>query len=144
LTFSPAGPKDHDPLATFHSLPVAQEAPPDPLTPARHRLRQTIAAVDHARREAEAAAEQVRRLTDVIGEHDRLQAQLREFYERDQAVRGEWIAGGRNGPDPGTAADTARLNDRIVAMHDAARKGLVAQPVITTHLERPGSAGRSD
>jgi hypothetical protein len=112
-------------LATFHSLPIAQEAPPDPLTPARHRLRQTIAAVDHARREAEAAAEQVRRLTDVIGEHDRLQAQLRELYERDQAVRGEWIAGGRNGPDPGTAADTARLNDRIVAMHDelAAAKG---------------------
>jgi hypothetical protein len=27
----------------------------------------------------------------------RLQAQLRELYERDRAVRGEWIAGGRNG-----------------------------------------------
>jgi hypothetical protein len=81
--------------------------------------------VDHSRREAEAAAEQVCRLTDVIGEHDRLQAQLRQLYERDQAVRSEWIAGGRNGPDPGAAADTARLNDRIVAMHDelAAAKG---------------------
>jgi hypothetical protein len=47
-----------------------------------------------------------------------LQAELRELYTRDQAARGEWIAGGRNGPDPGNPADTARLNDRIVAMKD--------------------------
>jgi hypothetical protein len=62
----------------------------------------------------------------------RLQAQLRELYERDRAVRGEWIAGGRNGPTPGTAADTARLNDHIVAMQDefaAAKTTLPAKEV---------------
>jgi hypothetical protein len=31
----------------------------------------------------------------VVAEHDRLQAQLCELYQRDQAARGEWIAGGR-------------------------------------------------
>jgi hypothetical protein len=54
-------------LATLHTLPIAaRDAGPDPLTPARHRLRQTIAAVDRARRDTEAAAEQLHRLTDVI------------------------------------------------------------------------------
>ena len=38
---------------------AARDAAPDPLTPARHRLRQAIAAVDRARREVEAAAEQL-------------------------------------------------------------------------------------
>jgi hypothetical protein len=79
-------------VATFHSLPrvVRDDAPPDPvLTSARHRLRQAIAAVNHARRETETAAERVGRLTDVIGEHDRLQVQLRELYARDQATRRE-------------------------------------------------------
>jgi hypothetical protein len=115
-------------LATFHTLPIAaRDAAPDSLTPARDRLRQAIAAVDCARRETEAAAEQVHRLTDVIGEHDRFQAELRELYTRDQAARGEWIAGGRNGADPANPADTARLNDRIVAMGDelAAAKATV-------------------
>ena len=95
-------------------LPWRNKAAPQPdeLTPARHRLRQTIAAVDRARRDTEAAAEQLHRLTDVIGEHDRLQAQLHELMSRDQAARGEWIAGGRVGPDPGDAADTRSLNGR--------------------------------
>ena len=83
-------------MATFHTLPLAaRDAAPDPLTPARHRLRQAIAPVDRARRETEPAAEQIHRLTAVVAEHDRLQAQLRELYTRDQAARGEWIAGGR-------------------------------------------------
>jgi hypothetical protein len=110
---------DHDPVATFHTLPLAaRDAAPDPLTPARHRLRQAIAAVDRARRETEAAAEQIHRLTAVVAEHDRLQAQMRELYTRDQAARGEWIAGGRIRADPGNAADTRSQNDRIVAMGD--------------------------
>jgi hypothetical protein len=51
-------------VATFHTLPLAaRDAAPDPLTPARHRLRQTIAAVDRARRDTEAAAEQAGPLT---------------------------------------------------------------------------------
>jgi hypothetical protein len=54
----------------------------------------------------------------VIGEHDRLQAQRHELMSRDQAARGEWIAGGRVGADPGDAADTRSLNARIVAMQD--------------------------
>lgn len=106
-------------MASLHTLPLAARySAPDPLTPARHRLRQTIAAVDRVRREAEAAAEQIHRLTGVVAEHDRLQAQLLELCKRDQAARGEWIAGGRIGLDPGNAADTTRLNDRIVAMGD--------------------------
>jgi hypothetical protein len=87
-------------MATLHSLPVAREAAPDLLTPARHRLRQTIAAVDRVSRETEAAAEQVHRLTDVVAAHDRLQAKLGELYDRDQAATGQWIAGGRIGLDP--------------------------------------------
>jgi len=81
-------------------------------------LRQAIARCDRARLEAEASAERVNRLSDVIGEHGRLQAQLNELYQRDQAARGEWIAGGRLGRDPGNAADTRALNDCIVAMQD--------------------------
>ena len=42
--FSPIGPGTMT-LATLHSLPVARDAPPDPLTPTQHRLRQAIAAV---------------------------------------------------------------------------------------------------
>jgi hypothetical protein len=108
-------------MATLHTLPCVarDDAPSAPeLTTARHRLRQTIAAVDRARREAEAAAEQMHRLTDVIGEHMQLQAQLLALISRDQAARGEWIAGGRIGRDPGDAADTRALNDRIIAMQD--------------------------
>jgi hypothetical protein len=114
--------RDHDlAMATLHALPrVARDAASSTpeLTTARHRLRQTIAAVDRARREAEAAAEQMHRLTDVIGEHVQLQAQLLELISRDQAARDEWIAGGRIGWDPGDAADTRALNDRIIAMQD--------------------------
>jgi hypothetical protein len=60
-------------LAEFHSLPRSVDRDlPDPLTPARHRLRQAIAVVDRARRETEASAERVNRLSDVISEHGRL------------------------------------------------------------------------
>ena len=52
------------PMATLHSLPAVRVAAPDPLTPARHRLRQTIAAVDRVSRETKAAAEQLHRLTE--------------------------------------------------------------------------------
>jgi hypothetical protein len=109
-------------MAELHPLPLpwrTKEAPqPDALTPARHRLRQTIAAVDRARRETEAAAEQLHRLIDVFGQHDRLQAQLHELVSWDQAARGKWIAGGHIGRDPGDAADTRAHNDRIIAMQD--------------------------
>jgi hypothetical protein len=54
----------------------------------------------------------------VTGEHARLEAELHRLYQRDQAARGEWIAGGRVGPDPGDAADTRSLNARLVAMQD--------------------------
>ena len=60
-------------LAEFHSLPRSVDGDlPDPLTPARHRLRQAIAVVDRARRQTEASAERVNRLSDVISEHRRL------------------------------------------------------------------------
>jgi hypothetical protein len=36
----------------------------------------------------------------------------------DQAARGEWIAGGRIGRDPGDAADTHALNNKIGGMQD--------------------------
>ena len=106
-------------MATFHTLPLAaRDAAPDSLTPARHRLRQTIAAVDRTRRDTEAAAEQLHRLTDVVSAHDQLHAQLHELMSRDQAARGEWIAGGRIGRDPGDAADTRALNNKILGMQD--------------------------
>jgi hypothetical protein len=120
-------------MATLHSLPVAREAAPDPLTPARHRLRQTIAAVDRVSRETNAAAEQLHRL-----------------YQRDQAARGEWIASGRVGPDPGDAADTRSLNARIVAMQDefaAAKATLPAKEqvhrdAVSPDTHRPGPKHR--
>jgi hypothetical protein len=63
-------------LATLYTLPFAaarDAAPdPDPLTPARHRLRQAIAGVDRASRETEAAAEQTHRLTNPTERHLRL------------------------------------------------------------------------
>ncbi len=106
--------------AQLHSLAVtrAQNAPElVELSPARHRLRQCIAAVDRARREAESAGKPVHRLSEVIGEHERLQRQLNELYLRDEAATGEWIAGGRVGLDPGeNAADTRATNDRIIGM----------------------------
>jgi hypothetical protein len=95
-------------MATLHSLPLLERVASDPLTPARHRLRQTIAAVDRVSRETEAAAQQQHRLIDVIGEHDRLQAQLHELMSRDQAARGEWIAAGRIGREPGRRRRHAR------------------------------------
>ena len=81
-------------------------------------MRQTIALVDRARRDTEAAAEQLHRLTDVVSAHDQLHAQLHELMSRDQAARGEWIAGGRIGRDPGDAADTRALNNKILGMQD--------------------------
>jgi len=100
-------------VADLHTLPClpwrTKAAPqPDELTPGRHRLRQTIALVDRARRDTEAAAEQLHRLTDVIGEDDRLQARLLELMSRDQAARGEWIAAGRIGREPGRRRRHAR------------------------------------
>jgi hypothetical protein len=90
-------------VAEFHPVPrVLRDAPPDPLpNPARQRLAETIAALDRARGAVELAAEPVRRLTDVIAEHDRLAAQVRERIDRDQTATGAWIAGGRVGADPG-------------------------------------------
>jgi hypothetical protein len=52
----------------------------------------------------------------IITEVARLRAELAELYQRDQRLTGEWIAGGRIGPDPGDAKDTATLNSRIVAI----------------------------
>ena len=56
-------------------------------------------------------------------------AQLRELVDRDQAATGAWIAGGRQGADPGDAADTPSLVDRVAAMQPelaAARRTLPA------------------
>jgi hypothetical protein len=107
-------------VATLHPLPryVREDAaPPDPMVnPARVRLAEAIAALDRARGAVELAAEPVRRLSDVVAEHDRLAAQLRELVDRDQALMGDWIADGRVGADPGDAADTRALSERIAAM----------------------------
>ena len=104
----------------LHLLAVerAQNTPePVELSPIRDRLRQCIAGVDRAQREAESAGNPVHRLSEVIGEHERLQRQLNELYLRDEAATGEWIAGGRVGLDPGeNAADTRATNDRIIGM----------------------------
>ena len=58
------------------------------LSPTRQRLAEAIAALDRARAEVELATEPVRRLSDVIAEHDRLEVQLRELIDRDQAATG--------------------------------------------------------
>jgi hypothetical protein len=88
-------------LAELHPLPLART---ETATPTRHSLRQTIARCDHARREAEAAGIVVSRLNDVVGGFDQLSAELRELCARDERHRGEWIAGGRIGPDQGKGA----------------------------------------
>jgi hypothetical protein len=117
-------------VATLHPFPVVVEgAPPDlSLNPTRQRLAEAIATLDSAHAEVELAAEPVRRLSDVIAEHDRLAAQLRELRDRDETATGAWIASGRQGADPsGDAADTRSLSDRIAAMQTelaAARRTL--------------------
>ena len=66
-------------------------------------------------------------------EHSRLQAELHELYVRDEQRRGEWIAGGRVGLDPGEAADTRALNAKINGMADelaAARRVLPAKEAL--------------
>jgi hypothetical protein len=108
------------------------ETAPEPveLTPTRHSLRQAIARCDRARREAEAAATVVGRLNAIVDEHTRLQAELHELYVRDERARGEWIAAGRVGLDPGDPADTKLLCNNITGMTDelaAARRVLPAK-----------------
>ena len=113
-------------------MPLIRTAPEpaDPLTPARHQLRQTIARCDRARREAQDAATVVGRLNAIVDEHTRLQAELHELYVRDERARGEWIAAGRVGLDPGNPADTKLLCNNITGMADelaAARRVLPAK-----------------
>jgi hypothetical protein len=109
----------------IYPLPVSRApgAPelPAPLTPARDGLRQAITRLAQAQREAEAAAEPLRRCETVQNEDQKLRAELDELYKRDQLHTGEWIAGGRVGPDPGDADDTRALNDRLVAMQGEVR-----------------------
>jgi hypothetical protein len=121
-------------LAELFPLPLTRTEtapePADPLTPARHSLRQAIARCDRARREAEAAATMIGRLSAIIDEHSRLQAELHELCVRDEGLRGEWIAGGRVGPDPGDPSDTHALNNKIAGMADelaAARRVMPAK-----------------
>jgi hypothetical protein len=120
-------------LAELHPLPLIRtETAPQPaeLTPTRHSLRQAIARCDRARREAEAAAIVVGRLNAIVDEHSRLQAELHELYVRDERARGEWIAAGRVGLDPGDPADTKLLCNKITGMADelaAARRVLPAK-----------------
>jgi predicted DNA-binding WGR domain protein len=131
--------------AELHPFPRVVEALPDPVAcPVRQRLAEAIAAFDRARGAVELAAEPVRRLSDVIAEHDRLAAQLRELVDRDQAATGAWIAGGRQGADPGDAADTPSLVDRVAAMQPelaAARRTLpAAEQRHRAAIERLGAA----
>ena len=111
---------DHDPVAEFHPFfpRVVPDAPPPNPTPnpAQVHLAEAIVALDRARGAVELAAAPVHRLTDVIVEGDQLTTQLRELVDRDQQASGEWLAGGRVGPEPGDAVDTRVLRARLDAM----------------------------
>jgi hypothetical protein len=78
----------------------------------------------------------------MLTEHDRLQAQLRELVDRDQATTGRWLAAGRVGADPGNAADTGALADRIAAMQGevAAAKRTLPETEQQAAIERLGEA----
>jgi hypothetical protein len=79
-------------VAELHPLPLTRtDTAPEPaeLTPTRHALRQAIACCARARRDAEAAAVVVGRLNDIVAEHDRLSAELRELCASDEQQRGE-------------------------------------------------------
>jgi hypothetical protein len=102
--------------AALFPFPRTIDASPDPmLNPARQRLADAIAALDRARAEVELAAEPVRRLSDVVGEYDRLEAQLRELDDRNASAIGAWIASGREGRAPDDS-DAKSLTAAMVAL----------------------------
>jgi hypothetical protein len=103
---------------------------PAELTSTRHSLRQAIARCDRARRDTEAAATVVGRLNDIVTEYDQLSAELRELCARDERHRGEWIAGGRIGPDPGQGHDRQTVAGKLTRLTEecaAARRVLPAK-----------------
>ena len=87
-----------------------------PEDPTRQCLAAAIRLHEEARGAVALATEPVHRLTAILTEHDRLQGQLAELVDRDAKLTGEWLAGGRNGPDPGPADDTRAIQDRITRM----------------------------
>jgi hypothetical protein len=118
-------------VAELFPLPLTRTAsapePADPLTPARHQLRQTIARCDRARREAEDAATAVGRLNDIVIEYDQLSADLRELCARDERQHGEWIAAGRLGLPPSEGRDRQLVACRLAGLVEelaAARRTL--------------------
>lgn len=102
--------------ASVSLLPGATAAAKRPLSDRRQALDRAIVLKAAAQKAVETAAEPVRRCDVIITKVARLRAELAELYQRDQRLTGEWIAGGRIGPDPGDAKDTATLNSRIVAI----------------------------
>jgi hypothetical protein len=119
--------------AALHPFPLtstAETAPEQQLTETRHSLRQAIARCDHARREVEAAAISVGRLDEILSDSDRLSAGLRELCARDEQHRGEWIAAGRSGPDPGQGRDRQTVAGKLAGLTEevaAARRVLPAK-----------------
>jgi hypothetical protein len=112
--------EDRDNVATvlpgrFQRAPAAPALPPA-LSPARENLRLCITRLATAQNALDAAAVPVRRCEAVESEARQLQAQLNALYRRDEAATGEWIAAGRQGPDPGNAQDTEEVNAKIIAM----------------------------
>jgi hypothetical protein len=62
------------------------------------------------------AAVAVGRLNDIVTEYDQLSAELREICARDEQRRGEWIAGGRIGPDPGHGHDRQLVAGKLAGV----------------------------
>jgi hypothetical protein len=72
----------------------------------------------------------VGRLNDIVTDYDQLSAELRELCARDERHRGEWIAGGRIGQDPGQGRDRQSVAGKLAGLTEevaAARRVLPAK-----------------
>ena len=92
-------------------VPMAEVQPvwldaPVALSPARDRLRATIAALALAQRDLEDATAPVRRLDSVLAEAERLNRELACSRDEDEAALGQWIAQGGAGERPQPSATT--------------------------------------
>jgi hypothetical protein len=88
-------------------LPRSADADaPVALSPARDRLRATIAALALAQRDLEDATAPVRRLDAVLAEVERLDYELGCSKGKDEAALGRWIAQGGVGDRPQPSATT--------------------------------------
>src|ERR1700730_8003008 len=119
-------------------------------SPARDRLRATIAQLAGAKRDLEDATAPVRRLDAVLAEAERLNRELASSRGQDETELGRWIARGGVGDRPQPSATTVAADASLGELASEVRAVASALPAARAAQEvaaergRPGAAAERD